>query len=97
MSALLVVDVQHDFLTGSLAVPHGEEILPAVYELLERDDWDLVVASQVQPRLSSLLCPRWLTPARRISTRPDTSRSRQRTAPSSSSRFESCIQSRTRC
>jgi nicotinamidase-related amidase len=47
MSALLVVDVQHDFLTGSFVVPRGEEILPAVYELLDRGDWDLVVASQV--------------------------------------------------
>ncbi|BGP18760.1 hypothetical protein JCM10213v2_006839 [Rhodosporidiobolus nylandii] len=48
-SALLLVDIQHDFLppSGALAVPQGDSILPgAVYRLLDEGKWDLVVASQ---------------------------------------------------
>uniref|UniRef100_A0A0K3CVQ2 nicotinamidase n=1 Tax=Rhodotorula toruloides TaxID=5286 RepID=A0A0K3CVQ2_RHOTO len=47
--ALLLVDIQHDFLppSGALAVPHGDAILEdAVYPLLDRGKWDLVAASQ---------------------------------------------------
>jgi nicotinamidase-related amidase len=47
MSALLLVDVQHDFISGSLAVPNASDILPTVYDLLDNHAWDLVVASQV--------------------------------------------------
>jgi nicotinamidase-related amidase len=47
MSALLLVDIQNDFLppSGSLAVPSGDEILPVVLQLLARP-FDLVIASQ---------------------------------------------------
>lgn len=54
-SALLLVDVQLDFLpadpsvaasyAGSLAVKHGRDILPIISRLLDRD-WPVVVASQ---------------------------------------------------
>ena len=54
-SALLLVDVQLDFLpadpsapssrAGSLAVENGREILPVIARLLARD-WPVVVASQ---------------------------------------------------
>ncbi|KAL1409742.1 hypothetical protein Q8F55_003739 [Vanrija albida] len=50
--ALIVVDVQNDFLppTGSLQVPGGLEVVPAISELLDgkklNHKWDLVVASQ---------------------------------------------------
>ncbi|CEQ39239.1 SPOSA6832_00743, partial [Sporobolomyces salmonicolor] len=46
--ALLIVDPQYDFLppSGSLAVRHGDSILPHVYRLLDDANWTLVVASQ---------------------------------------------------
>ncbi|UGU18280.1 bifunctional nicotinamidase/pyrazinamidase [Sinomicrobium kalidii] len=45
MKALLVVDVQNDFLPGgSLAVPHGDEVIPVINALQSR--FDLVVATQ---------------------------------------------------
>jgi nicotinamidase-related amidase len=48
MSALILVDVQNDFLppTGTLAVPGGHLIIAPVLRLLSRP-FDLVVASQV--------------------------------------------------
>ncbi|GAA5880155.1 hypothetical protein JCM8547_001582 [Rhodosporidiobolus lusitaniae] len=50
MTALVLVDVQYDFLppSGALAVPGGDSILArAVYPLLDADEaWDVVVASQ---------------------------------------------------
>ncbi|GAA5951382.1 hypothetical protein JCM3765_002465 [Sporobolomyces pararoseus] len=45
MSALLLVDVQNDFISGSLAVPSAEQIIPPVLRLLSCP-FDLVVASQ---------------------------------------------------
>ncbi|GAA5872482.1 hypothetical protein JCM1840_006074 [Sporobolomyces johnsonii] len=51
--ALLIVDPQYDFLppSGSLAVAHGDTILPHVYRLLDEGNWTLVVASQdLHPR-----------------------------------------------
>ncbi|GEM09025.1 nicotinamidase [Rhodotorula toruloides] len=42
--ALLLVDLQHDFLppSGALAVPHGDAVLEdAVYPLLDRGKWNL--------------------------------------------------------
>ncbi|WWC65380.1 uncharacterized protein I303_107998 [Kwoniella dejecticola CBS 10117] len=49
-TALLIIDVQYDFLppSGSLAVPDGESILPVIHDLLDRSKWDwpLIVASQ---------------------------------------------------
>ena len=44
--ALILVDIQKDFMQGgSLEVPDAKEILPVVNDLLELD-WDLVVATQ---------------------------------------------------
>jgi nicotinamidase/pyrazinamidase len=46
-SALLIVDVQHDFLPGgALAVGGGDEILAPVRALIERDPYRLYVATQ---------------------------------------------------
>lgn len=48
-AALLLVDVQYDFLPhGALAVPEGDAILPVCHDLLDRGEWSLVVASQVR-------------------------------------------------
>lgn len=45
MRALIVVDMQYDFLPGgSLAVPGGHEIVPVINGLMDR--FDLVVATQ---------------------------------------------------
>jgi nicotinamidase/pyrazinamidase len=45
MKALIIVDVQNDFVTGgNLEVPHGEQILPLVNQLSDR--FELVVATQ---------------------------------------------------
>ena len=46
-AALLIVDVQYDFIDGSLAVPGAREILHEVVALIEGRQWDMVVASQV--------------------------------------------------
>lgn len=49
-NALIIVDVQNDFLPpdGALAVPEGRQIIPVIQELLEdTDKWDIIVASQV--------------------------------------------------
>jgi nicotinamidase/pyrazinamidase len=45
--ALIVVDVQNDFLPGgALAVPHSDEIIAPLRELMESDAFDLIVATQ---------------------------------------------------
>ena len=45
MKALIIVDLQNDFVMGgSLAVPAGEEIIPLVNRL--QDHFDLIVATQ---------------------------------------------------
>lgn len=46
--ALLLVDIQHDFITGSLAVPDAESILPVVKNLIESYPFDMIIASQVR-------------------------------------------------
>lgn len=53
-SALLIIDVQNDFLPpdGALAVPNGTEVLEPIVSLLsdhwlEQGGWDKVIASQV--------------------------------------------------
>lgn len=55
-TALVIVDVQNDFLPaqndrkdGALAVPEGNDILPIIIDLLDRTkwDWDVVIATQV--------------------------------------------------
>ena len=44
MTALLLVDLQNDFVTGSLAVPDAAVIVPVINALLPR--YDFVVATQ---------------------------------------------------
>lgn len=45
--ALIVVDVQNDFLPGgALAVPHGDEILAPLRTLMNSGAFDLIVATQ---------------------------------------------------
>ncbi len=45
--ALLIVDVQNDFLPGgALAVPSGDAIAPRLHELLDGGRFDLVVATR---------------------------------------------------
>jgi len=45
MKALLIIDVQNDFLPGgSLAVPEGDAVIPVINSL--QDNFDLVVATQ---------------------------------------------------
>lgn len=45
--ALIIVDIQNDFCEGgSLAVPNANEIIPFVNSLLNKDQYDLVVATQ---------------------------------------------------
>jgi len=46
-SALLVVDVQPDFMPGgALPVPEGDKIVPGIVNLLEGKNFDVVVATQ---------------------------------------------------
>jgi nicotinamidase/pyrazinamidase len=45
--ALLIIDVQHDFLPGgSLAVPSGEEVIPIINSIRKTSSFDLVVFTQ---------------------------------------------------
>src|SRR6266446_2943523 len=45
MNALLVVDIQNDFLPGgALAVPDGDRVIPIINRLM--DHFDLVLATQ---------------------------------------------------
>ncbi|MBA5629914.1 bifunctional nicotinamidase/pyrazinamidase [Moheibacter lacus] len=45
MKALIIVDVQNDFLeNGSLAVPNGNQIIPIINEI--QNDFDLIVVTQ---------------------------------------------------
>ena len=79
--ALLLVDIQYDFLQGgALAVPHGEQILTTAYRLLESSAFSLVVASQVRlllcqtaPELSSQAAVPLLFPLRLSPDAPPTS------------------------
>lgn len=42
--ALIVVDVQNDFLPGgSLAVPHGDEVIPVINNLIENGGYDEII------------------------------------------------------
>lgn len=45
-SAILLVDIQYDFISGSLAVPEADQTLGSTYTLLDNYSWDLVLASQ---------------------------------------------------
>lgn len=45
--ALIVVDVQNDFCQGgSLAVPHANEIIPYINELIENNPYDKIIFTQ---------------------------------------------------
>lgn len=47
MNALIIVDMQNDFVPGgNLAVNKGDEIIPLVNELQYCDKFDLIVATQ---------------------------------------------------
>ena len=56
-TALIIVDVQNDFLPkgehrphGSMAVPDGDQVIPVISQLLDEEagwDWDLIIATQV--------------------------------------------------
>lgn len=41
--ALIVVDMQNDFITGSLANTEGQKIVPAIAELIRNFDGDIIV------------------------------------------------------
>ncbi len=46
MKALIIVDIQHDFMPGgALAVPKGDEVIPVINELIHYP-FDLIVASK---------------------------------------------------
>ncbi|KAI1655849.1 Isochorismatase hydrolase [Daldinia decipiens] len=45
-TALVIIDVQNDFINGSLANPRAPAILPKIYQLLDNHEWPFVVASQ---------------------------------------------------
>lgn len=43
MRALLVIDMQNDFITGSLAVPHSEDIIEPIINLIKHKSWDSII------------------------------------------------------
>ncbi|CAF1140894.1 unnamed protein product [Didymodactylos carnosus] len=43
VNALIIVDVQNDFITGSLALKNGEEVVPVINNLLKTIPFDVVV------------------------------------------------------
>ena len=43
MKALIVVDMQNDFLTGSLANPDAVAIIPKIKELIKSKEYDYIV------------------------------------------------------
>ena len=49
-TALIIVDVQYDFLppSGALAVPEGNKIIPRIKDLLSTQQWTTVIATQVR-------------------------------------------------
>ena len=47
MRALLLIDIQNDFLPGgALAVEHGDAVVPVANRLIDKGGFDLVVATQ---------------------------------------------------
>ena len=45
--ALIIVDLQEDFLPGgALAVPDGDKVVPVIREVLEENSWDCIVMTQ---------------------------------------------------
>ncbi|KAI1764328.1 Isochorismatase hydrolase [Hypoxylon sp. FL1150] len=45
-TALAIIDVQNDFINGSLGSPRASAILPKIYQLLDNHEWPFIVASQ---------------------------------------------------
>ncbi|KAF2131016.1 Isochorismatase hydrolase [Dothidotthia symphoricarpi CBS 119687] len=45
-TALILVDIQNDFVNGSLGSPRSSAILPKVYTLLDDHEWPYIAASQ---------------------------------------------------
>ncbi|KAF2838263.1 Isochorismatase hydrolase [Patellaria atrata CBS 101060] len=45
-TALVIIDVQNDFITGSLNNSRAPDILPKIYKLLDEHSWPFIVASQ---------------------------------------------------
>ncbi|KAI9727371.1 MAG: hypothetical protein M1834_008442 [Cirrosporium novae-zelandiae] len=45
-TALVIIDTQNDFITGSLNNSRAPAILPKLYRLLDQHEWPFVVASQ---------------------------------------------------
>ncbi|KAJ4298034.1 hypothetical protein N0V90_005933 [Kalmusia sp. IMI 367209] len=45
-TALVLIDIQNDFINGSLGNPRAPAILPKVYKLLDEHEWPFIVASQ---------------------------------------------------
>jgi nicotinamidase/pyrazinamidase len=47
VNALIIVDIQNDFLPGgALPVPHGDEIIPLANQLREQERFDVVIGTQ---------------------------------------------------
>ncbi|KAF1962795.1 Isochorismatase hydrolase [Byssothecium circinans] len=44
--ALILIDIQNDFITGSLNNSRAASILPKVYKLLDDHEWPFIIASQ---------------------------------------------------
>ncbi|KAF2639388.1 Isochorismatase hydrolase [Massarina eburnea CBS 473.64] len=45
-TALVLIDIQNDFITGSLNNSRAPSILPKVYQLLDDHEWPFIIASQ---------------------------------------------------
>ena len=45
VSAFIIVDVQHDFICGSLAVGAGDEVVPVINDLIENASFDNIIYS----------------------------------------------------
>ncbi|KIY71699.1 Isochorismatase hydrolase [Cylindrobasidium torrendii FP15055 ss-10] len=45
-TALLIVDVQYDFINGTLGNERAYSILPTIYDLLDNHTWSLIATSQ---------------------------------------------------
>ena len=46
MKALIIVDMQNDFLTGPLGNEHCRAAIPGVVDLIKQDNWDVIVATK---------------------------------------------------
>jgi len=44
--ALVIVDVQHDFISGSLKVTGAEEVIPVINQITKEKKFDVIVATQ---------------------------------------------------